>query len=152
MAGSSRAVYFSTLKKKAHSFQSYPEAPSIGWRRLSTNQVFGDRSTPGNPSLEDKSFILPKQLPFLAGDNQHHEDFCHPEAHKTYCWGINTAGADSSNNKMKQEKEKLVFTKMCIWFTFLLCWWFDFSFFSTGSWVYQKTIVLWLGPLTSEEC
>lgn len=140
---------------------------SIFWKGLSTNQTFVNSSTHESPNSEYVSLILPRPLtkPFRAGDSQNGEATSHLEVKTAKVslilrsiqfnpWvGRMTAGADSANSKKKQAKEgeiSLQENVHLIYSSIMLMIWF--SFFSTGSRVYQKTIVLWLEPLTSEEC
>lgn len=110
--------------------------PSVWRRGLRTNKTFVTRSTHGNLNPEYVSVIsviLPKPLtePFRAGDHQNGEDISHPEVYKIQSLRVRQVQTIQTAKRNKQKKGKLVslFKEMCIWFTLLLCWWFDLPFF-----------------------
>lgn len=130
--------------------------PSIWWRELSTNRTFISRSTQGNPNPEYVSLILPKPLtePCRAGYSQNKMKMSlilKSTRFNLWVGGQQVQTVQTAKKKQAEEGElRLQGNVHLIYSSLKLMIWFSFSW--TGSRVYQKTIVLWLGPLTSEEC
>ena len=95
--------------------------------KVSIIQTFVTRSTHGNHTPECVSFILLKPLtePCRAGDSQDNEGISHPGGLKNSFPGCE----DHRYRQCKQQKGASKRREMCIWFTLLLWWWFDFLSF-----------------------
>ena len=68
------------------------------------------------------------------------------EVYKIHSKGVRTTGADNANSKKEQAREGKCASDLLFYYDDDLIF-----FLFDRKQIYQKTIILWLGPLTSEE-
>lgn len=143
-------LYVSPASRKGSGFQLHPESPpqSAGESEYNPNlcnQVHSQEThsrmcvphSPQTTDLRPSEQVTVKIMKVSLT----------LEVYKIHSQGVRTTGADNANSKKEQAREGKCASDLLFYYDDDLIF-----FLFDRKQIYQKTIILWLGPLTSEEC